>query len=772
MTRKTSDIPHYTALLYAVFAGAWIFFSDRLLEIFVPDLHTLNIVQTYKGLFFVIVTTLILFSVLKVRIDNLHGILESKSIADGALREREDQFRLIYENSGDAILLTNPAGAILSANPAACRMFKRSEKELCALGRDGIVDMNDPNLQDAIEERRKTGRYFGVINMKRSDGSIFPAHISSNVFLSSDGKERSSMIVREMTPREQLEKEKILLSEIIDKSLNEIYLFDIHTLQFRYVNTGALNHLGYTHDEIMQLTPVSIKPQYTEESFRQFVAPLLNGSKESLDFETIHRRKNGTEYPVQVFLQILHSKEGPLFFAVILDITERTMAEQEIRQKDEYIRTVMDNLPIGVAVNSVDPHVHFSYMNDIFLQLYRTTREALSQPDNFWNAAYEDPAFREEIRKRVLDDVLSGDVCRMVWEGIPITRTGSETTYISARNTPIPGTDLTISTVWDVTEQKRAEMALKESEARWQFALEGQGDGVWDWNVATNTVKFSHQWKAMLGYSDDEIGMTLDEWEKRVHPEDLSHIYEAINKHFSNETTVFESEHRMLCKDGTYIWILTRGKVLSRDADGKPLRVIGTHRNINDRVQKEDSLRQSEARLRLSLQAANQGTFDLNVITGETIVSPEYATMLGYDPATFVETNQAWIDRLHPDDREPVSSIYHEYISGNIPEYRVEFRQLTSIGEWKWILSIGKVVEWTPDGQPQRMLGTHTDITDKKNKEEEIEKQLEELRRWHDAMLGREKRISELKQEVNELLTTLGEPVRYRSVKHEGNIHD
>ncbi len=135
---------------------------------------------------------------------------------------------------------------------------------------------------------------------------------------------------------------------------------------------------------------------------------------------------------------------------------------------------------------------------------------------------------------------------------------------------------------------------------------------------------------------------------------------------------------------------------------------------IEERQRADTALRVGEERLRLALQAARQGLYDLDVQTGEAVVSPEYATMLGYDPRTFVETNAAWLERLHPQDRERVGAAYIDYIEGRSAEYRVEFRQRTRSGDWKWILSQGSLVERTADGRPLRMLGTHTDITERK----------------------------------------------------------
>jgi PAS domain S-box-containing protein len=146
----------------------------------------------------------------------------------------------------------------------------------------------------------------------------------------------------------------------------------------------------------------------------------------------------------------------------LLDITAQKQAEQTLRDRETYIQTILDNLPIGIAVNSVEPTVEFTYMNDNFPKFYRTTREKLAEPDVFWNVVYEDPEFREKIKQRVMEDTASNDPERMVWEDVPITRRGEETTYITARNIPLRDKSFMISTVWDTTERKRAEEALKQ----------------------------------------------------------------------------------------------------------------------------------------------------------------------------------------------------------------------------------------------------------------------------------------------------------------------
>src|SRR5665648_3707 len=131
---------------------------------------------------------------------------------------------------------------------------------------------------------------------------------------------------------------------------------------------------------------------------------------------------------------------------------------------------------------------------------------------------------------------------------------------------------------------------LRISQERWNFALEGAGDGVWDWNPITNEVFFSKQWKLMLGYEDQEIENKLEERDKRIFSDDKKLVYERLEQHINGEPPVYISEHRILCKDGTYKWILDRGKIMTRNSEGKPIRFIGTHTDISKQKQTQEKI--------------------------------------------------------------------------------------------------------------------------------------------------------------------------------------
>ncbi|HPT36949.1 MAG TPA: PAS domain S-box protein, partial [Methanothrix sp.] len=161
-------------------------------------------------------------------------------------------------------------------------------------------------------------------------------------------------------------------------------------------------------------------------------------------------------------------------------------------------------------------------------------------------------------------------------------------------------------------ERDHLQMKLCESEARWQLAIEGSGDGIWDWNILTNLVYFSPQWKAMLGYEEHEIGNNLDEWKTRVHPDDLPGCCMELQKHLRGETPIYRNEHRILSKDGSYKWILDRGRVIERTKEGKALRAIGIHSDITELKHAEEVLRESEKRMANIIDFLPDATFAVN----------------------------------------------------------------------------------------------------------------------------------------------------------------
>jgi len=293
-----------------------------------------------------------------------------------------------------------------------------------------------------------------------------------------------------------------------------------------------------------------------------------------------------------------------------------------------------------------------------------------------------------------------------------------------------------IGYVMDITGRVEAESALRESEERWHFALDGARDGVWDWDAVTNKVFFSRRWKSMLGYAEHEIGDDLSEWDSRIHPDDKDQVYKDLNRHMRGESEYYENIHRIRCKDGSYKWILDRGRVLSRDAEGNPLRAIGTHTDMSERVEGERKLKESRRRLAEAQRLARMGNWEWIVGTGEIHWSDEVFRIFEVDPEAFALDFEHYAELIHPEDRDEVLwRIDAALAKGG--DYIVEHRIMAG-GRVKHVQSLG-VAELDGDGNPLRMAGTVQDVTDKVLKETALREREAMLRAMseasHDAMI-------------------------------------
>jgi PAS domain S-box-containing protein len=199
--------------------------------------------------------------------------------------------------------------------------------------------------------------------------------------------------------------------------------------------------------------------------------------------------------------------------------------------------------------------------------------------------------------------------------------------WFSARVTPLADSVPRAAVVshLDISARKKAEAALQESEHRFKFAVEGAGDGLWDRDLVTDRTVFSPRWKAMLGYAEHEIGDSPQEWLSRVHPDDLAAAQAASQACRSGRQPSYAVEIRMRCKDGRWKWVLNRGTVVNRAADGTALRMIGTHSDISARKSAEAARAELEAQLRESQKLEAVGTLagsiahDFNNIMGSVL---------------------------------------------------------------------------------------------------------------------------------------------------------
>lgn len=284
-----------------------------------------------------------------------------------------------------------------------------------------------------------------------------------------------------------------------------------------------------------------------------------------------------------------------------------------------------------------------------------------------------------------------------------------------------PVTEGVLITSVDITEKKLIEKELVESDERWQFALEGADHGVWDWNIETNRVVFSTQWKKQLGYESHEIVNDFSEWKSRVHPDDLENALNDLKSHIEGETPYYQNEHRLKCKNGSWKWVLDRGKIVARDNFGNPLRMVGTHTDINERKLTEKRLTELSEMLMMANEAAEMGIWKHDVI--KSMIYLNDWAQLHYGIKSEEISLPELLERIHPEDITRLKLEMQQIIN---PEsngkFRTEYRIIHPDQSVHWLEINTRIEFQTTENirKPVYGYGTVIDITYRKQMEVEL----------------------------------------------------
>ena len=292
--------------------------------------------------------------------------------------------------------------------------------------------------------------------------------------------------------------------------------------------------------------------------------------------------------------------------------------------------------------------------------------------------------------------------------------------HVDALRVKTSGVQITLRiTLTDITEAKHVEEALRESEQRLNFAFQGSGDGLWDWDVGTGQVHYSSLWKSMLGYADHKLINDFKEWEKRVHPDDLKQTLAAIQAYLDGITPSYINQHRLLCKNGTYKWILSRGMVVSRTANGKPARLIGTHTDITGQKEIEQDLR-----IAATAFEGQEGIIVTDVHNIVIRVNNAFSRLTGYSAAEAIGRNASLINSRHHDST--FFKVMFETINRN-QYWQGEIWNQRKNGEiFPTLMTVTAVMD--AEGRTENFVGSFLDITIQKQAEKvllDVRKQLE-----------------------------------------------
>lgn len=270
---------------------------------------------------------------------------------------------------------------------------------------------------------------------------------------------------------------------------------------------------------------------------------------------------------------------------------------------------------------------------------------------------------------------------------------------------------------------------------RLENVLEAMHAGTWEWDLRTREVQLDARWAEIVGYRLDELAPIGEQTFVRLcHPDDLAASRQAMEACLAGRTPAYASECRMRHRQGHWVWVLDSGSIVERDADGRPLRLMGARQDVTVRKQAEEAYRQESGRFVALARASNTGVWEWDQTNGRLWCSEEYFGMLGRQSADFGRDpwsclEQTWLDLLHPDDREPASQKFAQYLAaGSVGMYDNEFRMRHAEGRWIWIWSRGSGLRDDAGRLTGRTVGTHINVSSLKEAEARLLESREQLR--------------------------------------------
>ncbi len=331
--------------------------------------------------------------------------------------------------------------------------------------------------------------------------------------------------------------------------------------------------------------------------------------------------------------------------------------ERELAESENLFRRSMDDASIGVTI--MDSEGRYLKVNAAFCAMTGYAASELT------GRSYREITFEPDRQGLGVNcsDISSGTLRNFKAEKRYVRKTGevfwAEVAVIVVAD-PVTGRpSRLISQIEDIDLKKRTLEAISESESRWAFALENGQQGVWDVDKSGGRLYTSPTWKRMLGYEPDDVSIDGgDAWLQLMHPDDQEKFLAANYAHEKGETEWLEAEFRLRHKDGHWVWILDRGKVISRDAGGQPLRIIGTHTDISRNKEAEREIQLLEERVRLAVETGGIGLWSIDLATGVATWNGEAFGRMAAEGSG--HQSLEWLRFVHPEDRISLSEMLHQ----------------------------------------------------------------------------------------------------------------
>ncbi len=534
------------------------------------------------------------------------------------LQDRMAQTRAMLEAFPDLIFYMDGDGVFLDYEASDnVRLFRKPEE---FLGRN-VRDVMPPEIAEQIMQRIQRALSTGQVQIAE-DKLVMEDHDEwFETRTVPHGPNAVLTFVRNITERHEaanaLQHSEETRQALMDALPDLVFRFDRDGtfIDYKAASIGLLlpgeAFLGRNIREML--------PEHAEQTLHSIQQALATGETQVFEYQLPY------EAEMHTYEARLNATQTGEVVAIVRDITGQRQSQTALHESEARYRALFDDSPISLweedfsAVRDYLVELRTSGVDDLATYLYQNPQEVqhCAQLVKILNVNQATLDMLEvEIKETLLASVetlIDKEWYQLFRRELVAFSKGmrhyaSETSFPTASGktchallsaTIPPGYEGTWKRVYvsvvDITDRKQSEEALATSERQLELAVSGAELGMWDWDLTTNRITTNHWWAAMLGYTPDEIAPGISSWDNALHPDDRERVWAAHHAHLDGFTPVFESEYRMRGKNGNWVWILDRGKVVERDANGMPLRMVGSHLDITERKQSEQDERTQRA---------------------------------------------------------------------------------------------------------------------------------------------------------------------------------
>jgi PAS domain S-box-containing protein len=601
------------------------------------------------------------------------------------LKSSEETRRLIISSAMDAIVCADLKGDITVWNTHAEKIFGWSETEIlgCNLADTIIPERYRAAHKSGIHHFQLTGegpvlnKVLELYALKRN-GEEFPVEISI-IPIQQDGTGFFCAFIRDITERKKTEtailKEKDFSEKIIDALPGIFYFFDGDGKFLRW-NKQLEIITGYSSEEISKMHPTD----FFDAREKEFI-PVRMTDAFSKGYEESEGRlltKDGQKIPFYFTGLFIEYNNRPCLMGTAINITERKKTEKKLMEERKLLRTLIDNLPDYIYVK--DAEFRHLINNQANVNLIGATTEE----ETLGKTAYD--YFENSLASQYTDDDKMVFETRMPIinrEEMVISPTG-EQRWLLTTKVPLIGTNQQTSMIVgisrDITDRKKAEKELRESNERFEMIARTTNDAVWEWNMQTNRTWANDMHQLLYGLDPADDAPDQEEWKKRIHPDERETVLRNLNETLASDKNTWISEYRFLDENNEYKSIYDRTYIV-RDEQGKPVRMLGSMMDITARKIAEETLRQNEEKYRLLFSNSPLPMWVYDLASFKFLDVNEAAIrQYGYSRTEFLKMTVK--DIRTPDEVERL-----------IAHSKAKNRSARSSGNWKHLKKDGTIIE-------------------------------------------------------------------------------